>query len=364
MKNTQKTNEIKLKQYKGVVGLTALLLGSQIGAGYASGREIVGFFGNYGLFNIALFFLLIFGFFILLHSYVKVARYIKANNITDVTNVAFGRLALVANILLFIAMFAGLSATLAGLDSVAQTTFTTYSFPWLSVSIALFVIFIVSRGLKAVLKMANLTVPFLIVLLFATTIYFLIFGNHTGTVVPVVTPSVMGLGLLSTLFYIGSNLNSVGTLLTQIHNKFDDQTIKRSTFLFAVLFGSGILIVIGSLYLSSTTIFTSDMPLALLASSIHSALGVVYSAALFLAITMTLTAVSFTLTNWFNVYFKNRLLAVTIIVGFGFIVSRLGFGTIIDYIYPIKGAGGLIVGIGVYIYYIRHKKAMKERENT
>jgi uncharacterized membrane protein YkvI len=353
MENTQKKNS--LKQARNIVGLTALLLGSQIGAGYASGREIVGFFGENGWFNIALFFVLFIGYFVLLHSYVKVARKVNAKNITDVTNVAFGKISFVANILLFIAMFAGLSATLAGLDSVANMSVQNYHFPWLSLIIGIVVIVVVSGGLKSVLKLANLAVPLLIVVLLVTTIYFFIFGTHGQMQMPTVTLGGMGVGFFTTLFYVGSNLNSGGTLLTQIHNKFDEKTLKWSSFLFALFFSLGVLIVISVLYLSTNTIFESDMPLAMLATSIHAALGVVYRATLFFAITMTLTAVSFTLTNWFEQYFKNRILTVIVIVGAGFLVSRLGFGAIIDYLYPIKGAGGLIVGVGVYIYYLKHK---------
>ena len=363
MDNQQKKKSNELKTYKNVIGLAALLIGSQVGAGYASGREIVGFFGDYGWFNFILFVVLLSGYFLLLNTYIKVSKLVKANNITDLTKVAFGKFNFLANLLLFIAMFAGLSATLAGLDSVAQMTFNTYNFPWLSILIGGIVVIVVSGGLKSVLKLANIAVPLLITVLLVTTFYFLLFGSHTGVELAPQNVSLIGAGLISTVFYIGSNLNSAGTLITQIHDKFEQKTIKLSAFLFIFFFATGILIVINSLYLSTNTIFQSDMPLALLAGSISSALGVVYRVALFLAITMTLTAVSFTLTNWFNVYIKNRLLTVIIIVGSGFLVSRLGFAAIIDYIYPIKGAGGLIVGVGIYIYYLKNKRKLNKKDH-
>lgn len=347
---------------KNIVALTAILLGSQIGAGYASGREIVGFFGDYSWFNVFLVFVLFFGYLLLLSAYGKVAKQVEANNVTDVTKVVFGKFSFVANCLLIISMSAGLSATIAGLDSIATMTLSTYTFPWLTLLICAIVVGVVSGGLKSVLKAGSFVVPFLIITMFTTLIYFLVLGNYGSVTIQSPTLSTMGIGITSALFYVGSNLNASGTLLTQIGNKFTLKSIKWSTFLFALFFSLGVAFTISALYLSTDAIFLSDMPLPALANSINSSLGVVYAVALFMGITMSITAVSFSLTHWLKKYFKNNnFLTVLTIVSLGFLVSRLGFGNIIDYLYPIKGAGGLVVGLGVYFYCIRSKKTNQKK---
>jgi len=356
--NEQKTKDNKeLKQYKNVLGLTALLLGGQIGAGYASGREVVTFFGDYGWFNIILFFILIFGYAILLINYAKVAQQIKAQNITDVTKAAFGKFSFVANMLLVISMFSGLSATIAGVDSVANNIFSSYNFPLISIAITILVVIIVSGGLEGILKFASIITPLLIITLFGTIFYFLIFGSHELVIMPNIDEGVMGLGIISALFYVGSNLNTSSAIITQLNQKFDFKTLKFSAFLFATFFSLGIIFIIISIYLSGNVNFYSELPMSHIASSLSSAFGVFYNIILFFAMTMTITAVSFSLTHWFKKYVKNnRFYTVSIIIALAFLVSRLGFGVIIDYIYPVKGFGGLIVGLGVFIYYIRQKR--------
>lgn len=356
-KEKNKKEHLKeIKGYKNILVLTFLLLGSQIGAGYASGREIIGFFGDYSWFNIVLIGILFLGYALLLNAYGRVGKQLNAENVTDVTKAVFGKFSFLADGFLLMSLFACLSATIAGVDSVAEMTFTSYSFPWLSILICVIVISIVSGGLKSVLKASSFIVPTLITTMFVTLVYFLFFGSHGQVDVASPTVTTMGLGVVSAFLYIGSNLTSSGTLLTQLGSKFDNKNIRWSTFLFALLFSMGAGLILSSLYLSSNAIFSADMPLAELALSINGSLGILFSVVLFMEIAMSITAVSFSLTLWAKKYFKSRFVAVSSIIIIGYIISRLGFGIIIDYIYPIEGLGGVIAGIGVYIYYRKHNK--------
>jgi|LGOV01.1.fsa_nt_gb uncharacterized membrane protein YkvI len=358
MKDTTKTDNKK------IFNTVALLLGSIIGAGFASGREIVSFLGDYGYFNIVLMVTIFIFFAITAFSYARLGKLIKAGNITDITKLIFGKFSPIFDVLILFSVFSALSATIAGIDSVAESTIATYSFPWLSIVISLLVVFIVSGGLKRVLRVSSIIIPTIIVTLSITSIYyFATKGINVANINSGLGVGTLSVGVFSALSYAGSNLNATGVLLTQIGDTYTECEAKKSSILFSFLFVVGIILSLLALYSASTAIYSSDMPMIGIAKEISPLLGSFYTIIIFMGIFMTMIAVAFSMTNWLKPHFKNRVVTVIVIMLFGYAVSRMGFGNIIDLFYPIKGATGFVIGIAVSVYYFKNKNKI-EQENS
>ena len=354
----QSENQISRKK---IFSTVALLLGATIGAGFASGREVITFFGEYGYFNAFLLVLTIIGLAVMIFAFARIGKLIKAESVTDVTKAVFGKFASIFNVLIPLSLFGSLFAMIAGLDSLAESAFANYNFPWLSIVICLAVILIVSGGLKSVLRATSSIVPAIVVFLLIITSAFILF--HTkGTVDFNNTMNIehCAAGIFSTLLYIGNNLTTGGVILTQMGGGFTKDEAKKSSILFASFFVLCVTLVIITLFTSSNMIFLSDMPMVQIAKLLNPVLGIIYSIIIFLGISMTLTACTFALTKWFKKYFESDFVSVIIIITLGYIISRAGFGTIIDIVYPIKGGVGFVFSLGVLIYYLKHKKQIED----
>ncbi|MGD9901065.1 MAG: hypothetical protein AB7S44_00825 [Spirochaetales bacterium] len=347
-----------------VFKIVSILLAATIGAGFASGREAMTFFREYSVFNYILLFVVFIGLAFMMYVFARLGGFLKASEATEINKVVFKKFSPIMNILIPLGLFGTLFAMIAGLDSVAISVIPNYSYslPWLSLLISTVVIVIVSGGLKVVLNATSIIMPVVLIILFLTTISFLIFGSH-GVVDynTDLTLTHFGVGLFSTLLYIGNNLTTGGVILTQLGGVLDKRQSKVSSISFSALFTIAAALVILTLFLSSNSIFGSDMPMVEVANLINPVLGIIYGVILFFAISMTLTACAFALTSWFKKYFKNSsFCTVTSFMILGFILSRLGFGTILDIVYPIKGAIGFIFGLGVLVYYLKNRRKIKE----
>lgn len=348
---------------KKVLSTVALLLGAAIGAGFASGREIKTFFGQFGYFNIILLSVAFIGLMVYMYAYSRVGKIVKAKNVSDVTGGVFKKLAPVFNVLIPLSLFGSLFTMIAGLDSLAVTIFSgySYSFPWFSIVISIFAIIIVSGGLKSILKISNVIVPTIIVsLLFATIVYIIGFAENSVEFTTASTLPQMGTGFLSSLFYIGGNTITGGIILTQLGSTFTKKESAVTSVLFSVFFIINAGLITLSMFVSTNLIFNSDMPMVSIASIISPVLGNFYSVIIFFGMTMTLIACAFALTKWFKSYFKSDFLIVASIIAIGYALSRFGFGPIMDVVYPAKGAVNFIYGAGVLAFFVKNRKKIND----
>ncbi|MBQ8430544.1 MAG: hypothetical protein IJX26_01195, partial [Clostridia bacterium] len=141
-----------------------LILGSIIGMGFASGKEIDHFFGEfpYALISIIIF-IITFNFF-----YSKVRNFKKKQNIIDFNQfnkVIFPQHAKKINIILIIIYFISASAMLAGLDTLIRSL-TGCFIPFGSISLSIINFFILIGGKNRIGNIFLKFVPILLILIF------------------------------------------------------------------------------------------------------------------------------------------------------------------------------------------------------
>lgn len=312
-----------------------LIVGTIIGAGLASGQEIVVFFAQYGFvsifFLIGVFAVFFFGFkeFLCFGKRCYKVEF-ESNKIFSIFD-GF-------SFLIFIAIG---SAMLAGANSLLSQYVFNFNFPVWSIILIVMSTLICHFGIKGLLNLSIYLVPIMIV----GIVFICVKGSTISTLsAPAFSTDLPNLILLSlsSLSYCCCNLVTANKVLFESGTSLSKKQIIAvavvSSLILTLLIGTIIL----SILINDKMILFSTMPLVYLAFLISNSAGILFSIVLFLSIATTLFTSQYSLSKILESKLKKRkkLLSSLISLEIIFIVSLLGFDDIIKYVYPIIGAFG------------------------
>lgn len=143
-----------------------LIIGTIIGAGFASGREIVAFFGTTPAPLVALVCAALV--FVMCLVFLFVGQKAEADDIGTVNKKLAGKFDVVLNIFLLFNSVISLSAMLAGFDSLFGSIYPLK--PLYSVLFGAVSVLVVTKGLKGLLRCNAVLVPALILIIAAVTL--------------------------------------------------------------------------------------------------------------------------------------------------------------------------------------------------
>ena len=332
------------------------IIGAIIGAGFASGKEVASFFGQFG-FWVFPFLLLVAGlFFFCFYLFSKLGKAIKPQSISDLTTAMFGKAGTVVDFVFIISAFITLSSMLAGCDSIGKIVFQeNYNFCYLSILTALIVTIIVSVGLKYIFKTTDFILPIMMVVLLVIVVVFFATSKPQSISSDSVNFNVFSLMLYSFLYV---SMNTFYNIF--IISKTSQYLDKKHTTMSSLLTSGILFVLIGVILLSifhgGDIILKSEMPMLQIASGLGQGFSVVYSVILWLAIFTTICTCAYTIVEWLNTFLKNKFVCSVIVLTLAFIFSRFGFATIVDIFYPIEGIFGTIFIAYSAIFYFKNKK--------
>lgn len=342
-------------------------IGLVVGAGFASGQEVLQFFVAFGIEGIwgallAAFILGLAGMVIL-----QLGSYFQAKE----HSIVFNRVAhpVVSRLLDAFTVFTLFSIGFVMIAGAGANLNQQFGFP-LWVGAALMSGLIIAAGFLDVTKVTTVIggiTPFIVVFVIMASIY--AFVNASGSIAdmePVAQTVQPALPhwLLSTLNYVCLAL----ALAVSMALVMGGDLINLRVAGVAGLIGGGafgILLVISVLALFSQIDNVKDapMPMLELVNSINPALGVAMAIIIYGMIFNTAIGMYYALAKRVSAsrpkLFVPAMIVLTLI---GFALSFAGFETLVSYLYPIIGyAGMLIVGILVFAW-IRERGSIKEEE--
>lgn len=342
--------------------LITTIIGAIIGAGFASGKEIVTFFGQFGWWSypfMAISFLF-FGF--VFYVFCVVGKIVKPRSLSDITKALFSKTHVVIDILLMLSMFITLAAMLAGADGLAVSYWgLNYTFPWVSIATSIGVILILSGGKQNMYRTNRVVMPAIVVFIVIILFQFFIFApKETVTVIDDQTLIQTLKGLSLAFLYVGLNTVSESFIIARVSENMNKKSMKIGSWATAFLVMSLVCLIYTAVINSGDMIFSSELPMVKLAYLTNSFLGNAYAVILWFAILTTLVAVTYTMTSWLKQFLPNKFICTCIITLIGFILSRLGFADIVETFYPIKGVLGLFFIIFAIIFYFKNRKKMSD----
>lgn len=299
-----------------------LIIGTMIGAGFASGQEIVSFFGaSY----ISPWIALVCGILIALGSFLflYIGHRTKASNISEVNRHLFGKAHLPADIFLLFNSLIVLAGMLAGMDSLGDMLFPLS--PLYSIVFGILCALISYRGLKGLLRCNSALIPAVVAMII------LVCSLHIAA--PLATPA-FGLRVPSCVIYVSMNMILAATVLATT-----DVPLKIAavcSVAAGAVMGLLLLLIIFALNAGGAQ---GTMPVLYLAKNmpvLFYCMAAVVAAAIF---TTMLTSAS-GLTDWLAAQTRDRKFASAVVLLAGLILSNLGFETVVAFLYPIIGIIG------------------------
>ena len=310
-------------------------MGTVVGAGFASGKEIVEFFVQYGIQGLIGIFLAT-GLFVWAGIRVMLIAYrIQADSYQTVSTYLFGHpFGTVFNALLLTVLLGMTSVMLAATGSIFWESF--HLSPQIGIWFSMLMIFFVARkGLFAIHHVNSIFVPMLIAFTLLVFVYVQPWEHPLMQ-----TDSKRPLAWISSpLYYVALNVSLAQAVLVPIGRHSSSE---KPLLVGGLLGGAGIGILLMLAYLSLIVkmpgIQHSEMPMIALLQDLGHAIPLLFSLLVYAEIFSTLAANVFGLSVQLRQ--ATRLRAPTILAGIlliSYAISFVGFGSLLRFLYPLFG---------------------------
>lgn len=321
-----------------VFTLAMLMIGTIIGAGFASGREIVSFFGTeispwiavicgVGIFGVSVMLL-------------SIGNKVGKDSFGEVNQQVLGKFSGFADVFLLVNGFIVLSGMLAGMDSLFHPILPVA--PAYSVVSGIICTFIVIKGPDKVMKGSGIIVPIIICAMFAVCLFN--FGSYPK--------APIGQDIPAAIIYVSMNMMLAATVFTTVHKLSFKQILAASAITGAFIGGIMLLIISA---LNKTQSYPYPMPVIEIARNTSPFLYVLSVIAVSVGIFTTMMTAMSGLTGFFEGYVGSRTYAAFIVLLTGLIISNMGFENVISYLYPLIGVVGLFYIVVCFAFITRSR---------
>lgn len=327
-------------------------IGAVIGAGFASGQEIIQFFVSYGLYGLKGVLLATLFFAILGGMLLYIAHQFKVSTYQDMLVILWGRRAApIIDFFLAIFLFLGISTMLSASGAIfyehinLSQAFGVFSAYLLT---ALFLIW----GKNGLVTSFNVLVPVKIILIIVITVYatFFIQSSQIGTYTAFLRPEDIRFWPVSSILYVAYNFALALVILTE----YQTLTDKRGGIAGGIWGGLvlGLLLILTFLALSKflPVVLHYEVPMLYVAGNISLTAKHVYTVVLWLGILTTALANTYGFAQRFTEFTGiNYRTCLILCLTLALPMAMQDFSLLVGKVYPLFGILGLFI-VGALIY--------------
>ncbi|MCQ9677145.1 hypothetical protein [Corynebacterium sp. BF-R-2] len=351
--------------YKNVVGIALSFIGLLVGAGFATGQEVVQYFTSFGINGI--WGIVVAGLVMTLAGtvFLQLGSYFHANEHNQVfRNITHPFISRILDIAVILTLFAVGFVMLAGAGSNLQQQFGWPA--WIGSLIMLVMVLV--AGMLDVDKVSQvigmLTPTIIIAVLFA--------GGYTLMHMPAdvsaaidasaAVESPISNWLVSALNYNGLALILAVSMSLVIGG---DNISPREAGLGGIVGGAVYALLMGiagfTLLMNAEDVAGSDIPMLTLVDNIHPTLGVIMAIIIYLMIFNTAIGMFYALGKRLSSGNESKY-RIIFIAGClaGFAVSFAGFKSLMQYVYPVLGYMGIVLVVILVIGWLRTLSTIKD----
>jgi uncharacterized membrane protein YkvI len=343
---------VRIIRKKGVVisQIAATYIGTVVGAGFATGQEILQFFTIYrswGLIGIMVSTIL----FIYIGTKMMILSHrIGAYSYQDLNKYLFGKiLGTGVNVLTFVILLGVTSVMLSGTGSIFEEQLN-FSYQ-LGILITLILCyFVMSKGLKGIFWVNSIVVP---MMLFFTLIIAIKVGllDHSGVTDSLFQKNVwaeqwQGLKwLLSAFLYVAFNLAMAQAVLVPMGREIKDENLLRWGGLWGGI-GLSFMLLISHFAIKGImpNALHYDIPMAVVIKDIgwlvHFLFLMVIYGEIFTTLIGNVFGISRQIHSTYNIPERWTIVAILFV---SFMISQVGFSSLVSYLYPLFGYMGLLL---------------------
>lgn len=329
--------------------LAFVYIGLVIGAGFASGREIMQYFNlpsptEHSGIILATFLLIAVCYVILSRSYSW-----GLSTYNDYLSSVAGRFSRPIKLFMLLYLFCGFFTMLSGSGALLSQSFMLpKSF---GIILLLFICFaVLSFDLKGVVALNMLLVPLMILGIIYICFTSALFGSSA-------TFSLGGIAqtaAFSAICYVSYNTVSAATVLVPLQKNITYKGIRIASVLGGFILGILILIIWASQSMHLDALWNTEIPMLKLASMAGRMQKYIYTAVLFMSICTTAVSQGFGITEQFGLTnFKSRAKAAAVLCLLALPFSLIEFSALVAYLYSFFGVVGLSWMLWIFIDFFR-----------
>ncbi|GIO28708.1 YkvI family membrane protein [Ornithinibacillus bavariensis] len=340
-----------MKQWISVLLVAATYIGTVIGAGFATGKEIVTFFSKYGEIGtigvvISCILFILFG-----NKIMIIAARIEAYSYKEFNEHIFGyKLGKIINFIIFVIVISVTSVMLSGAGAVFQEQL---GIPFQVGVISTLVIcyLVVLKGLKGIMAINAYIVP--IIILFSLFIFISVFDHQPDKLLEMLTFKEVPhqfLWVSSPFTYASFNIITALVVLVPLGKEIKDENVLKWGGFFGGL-GLCLMLLLGHFSLATNPeTFRFDIPMAeiikLLGSFIHILFIIVVYGEIFNTVVANVYGISRQLKVSLQIKYHH---AVWLILAVIFCISQFGYNQLLTTLYPFYGYLGLVFLIALLL---------------
>lgn len=326
-----------MKNVKASLQVAATYIGTIVGAGFATGKEVVQFFSQYGMIGIVGILLSGYLFIWIGMKSMLIAKRIDANSYQEVNEFLFGeKLGRIVNIVILIMLFGVTSVMLSGTGAVFREQLGLPSQIGIILTLILCYIAVI-RGMKGLLFVNSLIVPMM--LLFSLII---ITTFPDATVYYGEAPSV-GKVILSALAYASYNLVLGQAVLVPLGRDSENESIIKWG---GVLGGLGLTFILITSHFALITIpnmTAYSIPMGEIIRQIGTVIHILFVLVIYGEIYTTLIGNVYGISRKISSSVSPSKMVILSILLVCYFVSLIGFDSLVKYLYPLFGYMGCVV---------------------
>lgn len=347
--------------------VAATYIGVIVGAGFATGQEVLQFFSRFGFLGLMGLIVTTVLFIAFGHIIMDLGKELHARSHLVIIRYAGGKVVGTAiDWIINFFLFGAFTAMLAGTGALFVEQF---HLPGILGNVLMAVITAVTvlSGIQGVINSISIIVPFLFIAVIGTTVFSIV---HTPPDIAAVPPVAEGSALisnwlLSAILYVSYNsVISVSVLGPLGVAARDERTIRNGAMLGGL--GLGVTSVLIYLALSGNmgNVASLEVPMIYIAGTMSYAVQVFYALVLIAEIYSTSVGSLFGFVARVSGEKMPPRKVKWIVIGataVAFGASQVGFSNLVKYLYPLVGYGGIV--LLACLMYVQYKKSRQERQS-
>ncbi len=338
-------------------------VGLIVGAGFASGQEIMQYFTSFGVMGLMGGIVAAFVFAFLGMTLAQLGSDLQQSSHKGVIYKIGGRyLGTILDFIITFFLFGVAVVMFAGAGSTFSQMFGMPSMVGSIIMVA-FVISTLLLDLKNILNIIAVVTPYLLAIIFIILIYSLFTMDISWSQADALAKeqnSAADHWLLGSILYVSYNIAAGAALLIIMGGEEKDRKVAgRGGIIGGILLGALIILINITMFVKIDVIGGVDMPTLELANQIHPFIGVLMSFALLGMMYNTAVGMFYTFTvRFFPPKSKAFKPAVMIVGLLGFAASLVGFTNLVGKVYSTMGYLGFVLIFVIVIAWIRKKRAV------
>jgi len=344
----------------GVFSIAATYIGTVVGAGFASGQEVLRFFTAHGVLGICGIVVSALLFFFVGYTALLLGRRLSARSHMEVVRHTNGTLlGSLIDIIVTVMLFGGLCTMLAGSGAIFTEQFSLPPLLGILVMMAATLLTVLT-GTRGVVNAISYVVPFL-----AAALAYIFFDNLLRNPLTPQEVEAAALGsatphwLLSAVNYASYNIVvAVGVLAPM-----GAATPSRKTLLWGALLGAGGL-MLGMLAINFCVMTNVlevgklEVPMAAIAQRISAVLRAAFSVVLLAEVYSTAVGNLFGFSQRLSAWLP-RVAIIAVTSALATLAAQLGFSNMVRFLYPAVGYGGMLFMGGVAYVWIAKRDTLR-----